>query len=140
MLFGKYLRGATEIILCDPFIRHPHQFRNLLEFVTTVVRCKEADTELTFYLVTNNTSDYIEDSRKSLTELAESVLASSINFQFEFNAALHDRSITLNNGWKIVLGRGLDIYQKTNGRYDIAEFISEKRLCRACEITYLKIM
>ena len=138
-LFGPYLRGVTEIILCDPFIRHPHQFRNLLELLRTVNQSREADNELTFYLVTNNTADYIEESRKSLTELADSLLPLGIDFKFEFNATLHDRSLSLNNGWKIVLGRGLDIYQKTNGRYDIAEFVSEKRLCRACEISYLRI-
>ena len=137
-LFGPYLRGATEIILCDPFIRHPHQFRNLLELVRTVTHGKEVDEEMTFYLVTNNTADYVEESRKSLTELADSLLPLGIDFKFEFNT-IHDRSITLNNGWKIVLGRGLDIYQKTNGRYDIAELLPEKRLCRACEITYLQI-
>lgn len=44
----------------------------------------------------------------------------------------------LNNGWKIVLGRGLDIWQKTSGWYDIAEYYQEKRLCKACEVTFLR--
>lgn len=139
VLFGAYLQGATEIILCDPFIRHPHQFRNLLELAKTVNHYREVDQEITFYLVTNNTEDYIEESRKSLTELADSLLPLGIDFKFEFNASIHDRSLSLNNGWKIILGRGLDIYQKTNGRYDIAEFVPEMRLCRACEISYLQI-
>lgn len=138
-LFGPYLRGATEVILCDPFIRHPHQFRNLLEFVRTVARIKETDGEIVFYLVTNNTPEYLEESRKSLLELGDSLLPLGIDFKFEFNATIHDRSISLNNGWKIILGRGLDIYQKTSGRYDIAEFMPERRLCRACEISYLQI-
>ena len=76
--------------------------------------------------------------RLGSTILADSLLPLGIDFKFELNT-IHDRSITLNNGWKIVLGRGLDIYQKTNGRYDIAELLPEKRLCRACEITYLQI-
>ena len=46
--------------------------------------------------------------------------------------------LVLDNGWKIVLGRGLDIFQKTNGWYDIAEYYQEKRLCKACEITICK--
>jgi ATP-dependent Lon protease len=45
----------------------------------------------------------------------------------------------MNNGWKIVLGRGLDIWQKTGGWYDVNEYIQEKRLCKACEVTFLKI-
>lgn len=39
---------------------------------------------------------------------------------------------------KIVLGRGLDICQKTNGWNDIAEYYQEKRLCKGCEVTYVK--
>ena len=139
LLFGAYLRGATELILCDPFIRLPYQFRNLLEFMGIVNQHRDDDQEITFYLVTNNTDEYIDESRKSLTELADSLVPLGIDFKFEFSASLHDRSLTLNNGWKMILGRGLDIYQKTNGRYDIAEFIPEKRLCRACEISYLQI-
>ena len=137
-LFGPYLRGATEIILCDPFIRLHFQFRNLLEFVRTVCTNRETDDEVVFYLVTNNLPEYLDESRKSLSELADSLLPLGIDFRFEFNEALHDRSLSLNNGWKIILGRGLDIYQKTNGRYDIAEYVPERRLCRACEISYLR--
>ena len=37
-----------------------------------------------------------------------------------------------------VLGRGLDIWQKTNGRYDIAEYYQEKRLCKEFEVTVVK--
>lgn len=61
-----------------------------------------------------------------------------IIFTYEFDDFIHDRSIVMNNGWKIILGRGLDIWQKTGGWYDINEYIQEKRVCKACEITFLK--
>ena len=32
-LFADYLKGATSITLQDPYIRLPHQFRNLLELL-----------------------------------------------------------------------------------------------------------
>ncbi len=38
-----------------------------------------------------------------------------IIFTYEFDENIHDRSINMDNGWKIVLGRGLDIWQKTGG-------------------------
>ena len=60
-----------------------------------------------------------------------------IIFNYEFNENIHDRSIIMDNGWKIVLGRGLDIWQKTGGWYDVNEYIQEKRLCKACEVTYI---
>lgn len=71
-------------------------------------------------------------------EMADSLESLGIQFTYEFVENTHDRSIVLDNGWKIVLGRGLDIYQKTNGWYDIAEYYQEKRLCKGCEITYVK--
>ena len=61
-----------------------------------------------------------------------------INFTYEFDEYIHDRSIEMDNGWKIVLGRGLDIYQKTGGYADITDYIQERRLCKACEITFVK--
>ena len=51
----------------------------------------------------------------------------------------HDRSITANNGWKIGLGRGLDIFNRSDGRFNIANFDQTKRSCKDCEITYLRV-
>lgn len=48
------------------------------------------------------------------------------------------RMLTMNNGWKIILGRGLDIWQKTSGRFDISEFYQEKRVCKEFEVTVVK--
>ncbi len=55
-----------------------------------------------------------------------------IIFPCEFDDFIHDRSIEMNNGWKVILGRGLDIWQKTGGWYDINEYIQERRICKAC--------
>ena len=87
------------------------------------------------FTVTNNNEEYIGNSKEAFKEMAD-----SLNHQivFYFVADPHDRSIDMDNGWKIVLGRGLDIYQKTNGWHDIAEYYQEKRLCKGCEITYVK--
>ena len=43
------------------------------------------------------------------------------------------------NGWKITLGRGLDIFEKVEGRFNVAGIDQTKRKCKACEITYLRI-
>ena len=73
-----------------------------------------------------------------MREIIDSVSSLGIDLSYEFNETLHDRSIEMNNGWKIILGRGLDIWQKTAGRYDIAEYYQEKRLCKEFEITVIK--
>ena len=73
-------------------------------------------------------------------EIAESVFDLGIKMSFEFNPNQHDRFIQADNGWKIVLGRGLDIFLKPEGKFNVADLYQEKRKCRATEITYLKLV
>jgi ATP-dependent Lon protease len=94
--------------------------------------------EVKFHLITNNNEVYIENSKEAFKEMTDSLESIGIQLTYEFVENTHDRSIVLDNGWKIVLGRELDIYQKTKGWYDIAEYYQEKRLCKGCEITYFK--
>ena len=137
-LFGSYLNGSDDIKVIDPYIRHPYQLRNFMEFATLVSKNKEEGQEVRLHLITNNEEDYIANAREAFREITDTLEPSGIIFTFEFDENSHDRSIELNNGWKIVLGRGLDIFQKTNGRYDIAEYYQEKRFCKACEITFVR--
>jgi ATP-dependent Lon protease len=136
-LFGKYLVGASDITVVDPYIRLPYQLRNFMEFATLLAKVKEEGQEVSLHLVTNNNEDFLENAREAFKDIGESLEPLGILFSFAFDENIHDRSIALNNGWKIVLGRGLDIFQKTTGRCDIAEYYQEKRLCKGCEITYV---
>lgn len=138
LLFGDYLVGAKEITLTDPYIRLPYQLRNFMEFAKLVASKKNELDEVKLHLVTNNNEEYLENSKEAFKEITDSLESLGINFTYEFEENTHDRSILLDNGWKIVLGRGLDIFQKTSGWYDIAEYYQEKRLCKACEITFVK--
>jgi ATP-dependent Lon protease len=138
-LFGEYLAGATEITIKDPYIRLPYQLRNLMEFAKLVIDQKPNGEEVAINLVTHNNADYIENAGQAFSDMKDSLEQAGVVFNYEFNDILQDRCIELNNGWKIILSRGLDIFQKTNGWYDIAEYAQEKRLCKECEITYVKI-
>jgi ATP-dependent Lon protease len=138
MLFGAYLIGAKEITLIDPYIRLPYQIRNLMEFAKLVSTKKDKLEEVKLHLVTNNNEEYITNSKEAFTKIADSLESLGIIFTYEFDENIHDRSIVMDNGWKIVLGRGLDIYQKTDGWFDIAEYSQENRLCKGCEVTYVK--
>ncbi len=139
VLFSAFLKGATEIKIVDPYIRMPYQLRNLMEFMKLVHDIKPTYSEVKVHLVTNNNEDYIQDAKEAFDSMKFSLESSEIKFSYEFADNIHDRSITLNNGWKIILGRGLDIWQKTGGWYDINEYVQEKRLCKGCEITYVKV-
>jgi len=138
-LFAPYLRGSSKIRLEDPYIRLPYQMKLLLEFCSTLMNAKSDDEEIELHVVTYNDSEFtIQESNDNLEEIAESVFDMGIKMTFEMQANLHDRFIQSDNGWKIILGRGLDIYQKAEGRFNISDLRQDKRRCKACEITFLK--
>jgi ATP-dependent Lon protease len=136
-LFGAYLEGATSYIIKDPYIRLPYQMRNFVELCRLIAELKQTDEEIKIHLITSNDEEFIENAFQGFSDLADSLAGIDINFTYEFSDTQHDRSIKMDNGWKIILGRGLDIWQKTNGRYDLAEFYQEKRLCKEFEVTVL---
>lgn len=137
-LFSDYLYGAREVTVLDPYIRLPYQMKNFMEFARVVMSTKMPGDQIRLHLITQNNEEYLNESKKSLNEMIQSLSPFDVDFSFEFNDSLHDRAIIIDNGWKIILGRGLDIFQKTNGWFDIAEHYQEVRKCRGCEITYLK--
>ena len=137
-LFGAYLLGATDIKVIDPYVRLPYQLRNFMELAKLIAEKKEPGIEVKLHLVTANNEEYIENAKDAFEQMEYSLESIGILFSYEFDENAHDRSIVMDNGWKIVLGRGLDIWQKTGGWYDINEYIQEKRLCKGCEVTFVK--
>ena len=137
LLFGAYLHGATDFKVIDPYVRLPYQLRNFMELAKLISEKKDPETEFKLHLVTSNNEDYIEGAKDAFEQMTYSLESIGIIFTYEFDENIHDRSINMDNGWKIVLGRGLDIWQKTGGWYDVNEYIQEKRLCKACEVTFV---
>ncbi|WP_298366450.1 BREX system Lon protease-like protein BrxL [uncultured Lutibacter sp.] len=138
LLFGAYLLGATDIKVTDPYVRLPYQLRNFMEFAKLISEKKDPDVEVKLHLVTANNEDYIENAKEAFEQMSYSLESLGIIFTYEFDDYIHDRSIVMDNGWKLVLGRGLDIWQKTGGWYDINEYVQEQRLYKAHEITFVK--
>jgi len=63
----------------------------------------------------------------------------TFTFAYEDSSSFHARSIQSDNGWKISLDRGLDIFQRyETGHLSLASVKQEERLTKECEITYLK--
>lgn len=138
LLFGAYLIGATDIKVIDPYVRLPYQLRNFMELAKLIAEKKDPDVEVKLHLVTANNEDYIENAKEAFEQMSYSLESLGIIFSYEFDDYIHDRSIVMDNGWKVVLGRGLDIWQKTGGWYDINEYVQEQRLCKAHEVTFVK--
>lgn len=136
-LFGDYLEGATEFIIQDPYIRYAYQFRNFMELCSLIYQRNSEAEKITLKLITWNDKDFMESATESFNEIKDSLAEINIDFEVEFKETAHDRFITCNNGWRIILGRGLDIWQKSNSRYDIAELLQEKRKCREFDLVVI---
>lgn len=137
-LFGDYLEGVTKVTIEDPYVRFAHQFRNLMELISLIMRKNKDFSNLHIHLNTWNEENFIEQSRTNLDEIKFALEEQGVLFTYDFREAAHDRFLVLDNGWIIMLGRGLDIWQKSIGRFDIAEFYPEKRRAKEFSVVILK--
>lgn len=135
-LFSEYLRTATEIKVTDPFIRLPYQIDNLVDFIQTCRQCCENNEELKIHVSTNNEDEKVPEMIDIFDDLTDELAAIGIEFSYDFEAD-HDRYIELNNGWRIILGRGLDIYEKYE-RFSLGRTRLEDRRCKECTITFVQ--
>lgn len=134
-LFADYLLGATEIIIEDPFVRYPYQIRNLIELLSLIIKLNKEEKSIKVHLLTNNDENKIPDSIDAFDEIQDSMTDTGITFTYEFKD-FHDRKILTDTGWEIILGRGLDIFEKRSG-YTIEEYVQEKRRCKDFNVTYI---
>ena len=137
-LFADYLKSAENITIQDPYIRMPYQFKNFLEFCVMLGNNKELDQEINLEVVSWNEQEFLSDSIANFEEIQESVLDLGIHLTYRLENH-HDRFIAADNGWKITLGRGLDIFEKIEGRFNVADMDQTKRKCKSCELTYLRM-
>lgn len=139
-LLLPYLRGASEITIIDPYIRLPHQGRNLVDLLALLASAKDVADEIGVTLVTKaETGQYEQAHTLMLKDIQDSAAAAGITFTVTWDETIHDRSIRADNGWTILLGRGLDIFQKGSGsQYDLAARRQEFRQVVAFGVTYIR--
>ena len=140
-LLMPYLRGATEIELHDPYIRMSHQGRNLVELLALIASAKDPADEVTFKLFTLLESDleYQKKQLQMLNQIVQGADQQGIKVEVAKDPGGHDRWIRTNNGWRINLGRGLDIFQKQEGGwFDFGSTRQEFRQVRAFGVTYIR--
>ena len=135
-----YLRGANEITIVDPYIRAPHQGRNLVDLLALLASAKDPAEEISVTLVTKeDRPEYEQQQLLMLKAIQDGAVSVGIKFSVQWDSSIHDRSIRSDTGWKILLGRGLDIFQKGSGsQYDIGARRQEFRQVVAFGITYIR--
>ena len=135
-LFGPYLVGAKTIYLTDPYIRLEYQIRNLLAFIGIV---DTSDGPVVLKLTTSAEDTYQRDvNSRKFDDIANSLEGHDITFTYEFSDTLHKRGIELDNGWHIIIDRGLDIFQKPDSKYELSEVNQTKKKCRETEVVFIR--
>jgi ATP-dependent Lon protease len=141
-LLVPYLRSAKEITITDPYIRHFRQARNLMELIGALASIKDPADEMTVRLTTTENTegaDKLQKQLEFLVKVKQGASAAGINFDVSFDATIHDRSIVTDTGWRINLGRGLDIFQFVTGdTFDLATSLQGYRQVKAFGVTYLR--
>lgn len=139
-LFGPYLRSVSKIDITDPYIRLFYQIRNLMEFLETVVKNKSKEAEVAVHLLTTVDEFKADQQKESLEKIKESCQGVGINFTWAFDGNIHARHIITDQGWKISLDRGLDIFQhyEMNDTFTFANRLQQHRPCKGFEVTYIK--
>ena len=144
-LFGRYLDGATEIDVQDPYLLTFVQMKNFMELLEVIARRKKPEDEIAVNLLTikDRTNEGYYNQKANFGQMQDQFAAQGINFNYAFDDAekIHARGITTNTGWKIIIDRGLDIFLKYNLRdpFSAQVGLQEARRCRAFEITVVKI-
>lgn len=134
-IFGDYIKGVHNVKIVAPFIRHPHQVVNLLEFIQTIREANEEEN-LKIVLHTLNDNEHIPDMIDHFHEIKDDLLNYNIEFEYFFDAD-HDRKVGLDNGWTVIMGRWLDIYGRPQN-YSLESIRRELQRCKACNFTFMK--
>lgn len=140
-LFGPYLRGSSKIIVTDAYIRSFHQAKNLMDFLETVFKTMDETGEIEVHLITCQDEFRVDQQEDFFTQMQKSCIRVGIKFTWEYDDTIHARHIVTDHGWKILLDRGLDVFQPFDSKdaFSLAARLQSQRLCKKFEVTYLKL-
>jgi ATP-dependent Lon protease len=141
-LFAAHLKGASKIVIRDPYVRQFWQVRNILELLNVIHDGIPDGEEVEVHLVTQSDPKQPEKQDENLNQVVETMEGSKLVFSFEYETdpGFHARSIVTDTGWKITLDRGLDFFQPYDMKaLSFGALNQEERITRSCEITYLRV-
>lgn len=142
-LFSPYLAGAKRIIITDPYLRMFHQLRNLMELMETISKLQGPEDEVVVHVVTVEDDSNGDRQTESLQKIADACTGVGIQFSWAYDTSgtKHDRDITTDTGWKIVLGRGLDVFQRfeLNDAFSFANRLQQHRQCKEFSVTFVRV-
>ena len=108
-----------------------------------VGKVKDADEEVTVHAITVADDYNSERQTENLQKIADACLSVGIQFTWEYDTTgtKHDRDITTDHGWKLVLSRGIDVFQRyeLNETFNFANRLQQYRPCKEFNVTYVRV-
>lgn len=135
-LFGPYLKGAKAVTLVDPYLRFDYQIHNLMSFIE-LLEPEDQGISLQVITAAGSNEEEVELSEK-LDQVQEGATAKRISFTYTFDRTKHDRMIETDTGWRITLGRGLDIFHRVEGRFSLGFIDQTQRKCKETSIIFAR--
>ena len=135
-LFLPYVQGAKSIKIYDPYIRLQYQIFNLMNLCEIIV---PPQGTVKLDLVTGYDDYQKSELKRKMDDLQSGLIRDHIDFNYTFDNNLHDRWIETDTGWRIILGRGLDIFQKPDDKFTLGFLDQTRRKCKATTITYMRL-
>lgn len=131
-LFGRYLKGAKEIQIDEPYLGRRHQLQNFQRFAELVSRTRTIK-QLT--LQTGElTGEERDESESHLEHIRRELEGQGVSFSWTRIPTLHNRQIKTDHGWLLLSDRGLDIYKRPESRNAFGQSDLALRHCRATQI------
>lgn len=140
-VIGPYLNGAESFVIEDPYIRQNYQIQNFLSLCELAVKTKTV-REITLKTRLDTTDEKFSamDWREKMEALTRSLAGFGVTLDIDATQnELHDRRIVIDNGWEVLLGRGLDWYLPVD-RFTIGAGDPALRACRQMEIRIKKVL
>ena len=140
-LFGPYLEGAQKITIADPDMTAFFQARNLMEFIETIIRQKSDAEQVAVHLITLPDEFDTTQQLEHFEQIQMNTAPAGIHFGWEFVDAIPDCHIVTDHGWKILLNRGLDIFNRCElgDAFALTNRLQRYRPLMGVEITYLRV-
>lgn len=143
ILFGPYLAGARRIVVTDPYLRMFHQLRNLMELMETISKVHGPEDEVAVHVITVEDEFNGDRQTENLRKISDACTTVGIHFTWAYDTSgtKHDRDITTDHGWKVVLSRGLDVFQRfeLNDTFNFANRLQQQRQCKEFNVTFVRL-
>jgi len=94
-LFANHLKGASQITICDPYVRMFHQAKNLMELLQMIHDLVDEGDEVAVHLITQSDPASCVKQEENLNQIASTFTGSKVAFTWEFDHSpnFHARNI-----------------------------------------------